>query len=77
MPHSTTMPSSSDAHELLALRNRSRYARVIGFGGSLISVRPYFVAVISKKLISRRMLLSAEIKRSIVRYIGWNCEFCV
>jgi hypothetical protein len=71
------MPSSSDAHELLALRNRSKYARVIGFGGSLIRVRPYFVAVISKKLISRRMLLSAEIKRSIVRYIGWNCEFCV
>jgi hypothetical protein len=71
------MPSSSDALELLALTSRSSIARVGGDGGSLPSARPYFVAVISKNCISRRILFSAEISRSMTRYMGWNCEFCV
>ena len=77
VPHRTTIPSSREALELLALTNRSSRARVMGEGGSLPSVRPYLVAVISKNCISRRMLFSAEISRSIVLYIGWNCEFRV
>lgn len=43
-------------------------------GGSSVSWMPYLVAVISKKRISRRMLLMAEMSRSMVRYMGWNCE---
>ena len=64
------MPSKSDALALLALMNRSKYARVMGVGGSLPTFSPYLVAVISKKLISRRMLFNDVISRSIVRYIG-------
>lgn len=77
VPHRTTMPSSREALELLALTKRSCRARVMGEGPSLPNTRPYFVAVISKNCISRRMLFSAEISRSIVLYMGWNCEFCV
>ena len=68
------MPSRRDALELLALTKRSSRARVMGVGGSWVRVRPYFVAVISKKDISRRMLLRADINRSMVLYMGWNCE---
>ena len=64
------MPSRSDALELLALTKRSSKARVMGVGGSMPSVRPYLVAVISKNCISRRMLFSAEMSRSIVLYMG-------
>jgi hypothetical protein len=71
------MPSRREALELLALTNKSSRARVIGEGGSLLSERPYLVAVISKNCISRRMLFRAEISRSMVLYMGWNCEFCV
>jgi hypothetical protein len=35
------------------------------------------VAVISKNCISRRMLFKADMRRSIVLYMGWNCEFDV
>lgn len=77
VPHSTTMPSRSEALVLLALTNRSSSARVMGVGGSWLRLRPYFVAVISKKDISRRMLFRAEISRSMVRYMGWNCELAV
>ena len=70
-----TMPSRSDALALLALTKRSRYARVTKLGGSSVICRPYFVAVISKKDISRRILFNADMSRSIVRYRGWNCEF--
>ena len=71
------MPSSNEALELLALTNRSSRARVMGVTGSGDRARPYFVAVISKNCISRRMLFSAEMSRSIVRYIGWNWELGV
>lgn len=47
----------------------------MGVGGSWLRVRPYLVAVISKNCISRRMLFKAEMRRSIVLYMGWNCEF--
>jgi hypothetical protein len=77
VPHSTTMPSNNDALALLALMKRSSNARVIGVGGPVPSTSPYLVAVISKNCISRRILFRAEIKRSMVRYMGWNCEFCV
>jgi hypothetical protein len=77
VPHKTTMPSRRLALGLLALTNRSSNALVIGVGPSCPNTRPYLVAVISKNCISRRMLLSAEISRSMVRYMGWNCEFCV
>jgi len=40
-------------------------------------VSPYLVAVISKNCISRRILLSAEMSRSMVLYMGWNCELDV
>ena len=72
---STTMPSSNDELAVDTLLNMSMYARVMCDGGSEDSWMPYLVAVISKKDISRRMLFSAEMSRSRVRYIGWNCEF--
>lgn len=71
------MPSSSDALELLALTKRSRRERVMGVGGSGAMFRVNFVAVISKNCISRRMLFSADMRRSMVRYMGWNCELSV
>jgi hypothetical protein len=77
LAHSTTMPSRSDALALLALTRRSSMARVIGVGGSILSASPYLVAVISKNCISLRILFKAEMSRSMVRYMGWNCEFCV
>lgn len=64
------MPSKSDALEPLAFTKRSKSARVMGVGGSVPSASLYFVAVISKNCISRRMLFKAEIKRSMVRYMG-------
>ena len=64
------MPSRRDALALLALEKRSSMARVIGVGGSLGIAKPYLVAVISKNCISRRMLFSAEISKSIVLYMG-------
>lgn len=75
--HMATIPSSMEALVLLALTNKSSKARVMGEGGSLPNDKPYFVAVISKNCISRRVLFSAEMSRSMVRYMGWNCEFCV
>jgi hypothetical protein len=76
-PHRTTMPSSMDALELLALMNKSSSARVMGVGGSRLMVSPYLVAVISKNCISRRMLFRAEMSKSMVLYMGWNCELDV
>ena len=70
VPHSTTMPSRMEALELLALTKRSNKARVMGVGGPWLSERAYLDAVISKKDISRRMLLRAEMSRSMVRYMG-------
>jgi hypothetical protein len=52
-------------------------ARVMGVGGSMPTASPYLVAVISKNCISRRMLFRADMRRSMVRYMGWNCELCV
>jgi hypothetical protein len=69
------MPSSSEELGLETLLNISIYARVIYVGGSEESCMPYLVAVISKKDISRRMLFRAEIRRSSVLYMGWNCVF--
>jgi hypothetical protein len=50
---------------------------VMGVGGSWLIVSPYLVAVISKNCISRRILLSAEMSKSMVLYMGWNWEFDV
>lgn len=77
VPQRTTMPSRREALELLELTKRSSSARVMGVAESWLITRPYFVAVISKNCISRRMLFKAEIKRSMVRYMGWNCELVV
>jgi hypothetical protein len=70
VPHSTTMPSRRLALEPLALTNKSSNALVMGDGPSCPRTRPYLVAVISKNCISRRMLFSADISRSIVLYMG-------
>jgi hypothetical protein len=69
------MPSSKDAPGLETLLNKSMYARVMYVGGSSLRWMPYFVAVISKKDISRLILFKADIKRSSVRYMGWNWVF--
>jgi hypothetical protein len=71
------MPSSKLELEPLALINKSSSDLVMGVGPSWPRTSPYLVAVISKNCISRRMLFSADMSKSMVLYMGWNCEFCV
>ena len=64
-------PEPVAAKNLLQISEGSDFrAIVIGVGGSLGIAKPYLVAVISKNCISRRMLFSAEISKSIVLYMG-------
>lgn len=66
-----------DALGLDALESRSMNPLVAGAGiwGSIC--RPHLLAVVSKKLISRRTLLSVLIKRSKVRNVVFSMVMAV
>ena len=73
--HNTVRPSNRLAVEFVQAVNMSRNAFVLGDASSFGTCIPYFVAVISRKLISLRTLFNAPSNRSMVLYMGSRCEF--
>jgi hypothetical protein len=74
---SRTRPSSNDALELEALDSKSMKPLVAGLGISGSICSPHLLAVVSKKLISRRTLLRVLISRSKVRNVVFSMVMAV